>query len=87
MPTDPDDIHVYGYPEGCPACDLLKALLYDLGLSYTFHHLHPQGPLREALRREGFSTVPQVFSREGVHLGDYQALKKALTWPLNKPLQ
>lgn len=77
--TDPSELHVYGYPSGCPACDNLKALLIEHGLSFTFHHLHPQGPKRELLRAAGFSTVPQAFDREGNHLGDYQTIKNTLT--------
>ena len=77
--TDPDDLHVYGYPSGCPACDRLKALLIEHGLSFTFHHLHREGPQRETLRAAGFTTVPQVFDRHGAHLGDYSSIKKALS--------
>ena len=77
--TDPAELHVYGYPEGCPACDTLKALLIEHGLSFTYHHLHRKGPKRELLRASGFATVPQVFDREGRHLGDLNGLRRALS--------
>lgn len=77
--TDPDEVHVYGYPDGCPACDQLKALLIEHGISFTFHHLHRKGPLREALRALGFATVPQVFDRNGSHIGDFTTIRKAIS--------
>lgn len=74
----PSEVHVYGYPSGCPACDQLKLLLIEHHISFTFHHLHREGAKREALREAGFATVPQVFTREGHWMGDYTTIRKAL---------
>ena len=76
--TDPNELHLYGYPEGCPACDKLKQLLAEHKLGYTFHPLTPTHPAREALRDLGFATVPQLFDSNWGHIGDYATVKRAL---------
>ena len=70
-------IHVWGYPEGCPACTNLKTLLDLLGVPYVFHGIDRNGPERAALRDAGFATVPQIFTTDGLHLGDYSDARKA----------
>ncbi len=70
-------LHVWGYADGCPACTNLKTLLTLLGFSFTFHSIHRDGAQRAALRDAGFDTVPQVFTPEGLHIGDYQVFRKA----------
>ena len=72
-------IHVWGYPSGCPACDTLKELLEAHGVSYWFHHLHPSCHQRELLRGAGFATVPQVFDLDGNWLGDLNEIKRKIS--------
>lgn len=70
-------LHVWGYLDGCPACTNLKALLSVSGVEFVFHAIDRNSPERAALRDAGFDTVPQVFTAEGIHLGDYQTFKVA----------
>lgn len=68
-------IHVWGYATGCPACTDLKTLLDTLGVPYVFHDITRNSPERAALRDAGFHTVPQAFTQEGLHLGDWSEFK------------
>lgn len=70
-------LHVWGYSEGCPACTDLKALLSTLGIPFVYHSITRGSPEREALRGAGFATVPQVFDPLGNHLGDLSTYRKA----------
>lgn len=79
MIKEAEQLHIFGYPEGCPACDALKDLLVDQGVSFTFHHLQRDCPTRTALRDTyGFQTVPQAFLPDGSHVGDYNEIRNAL---------
>ena len=73
------NIHVWGYANGCPSCTDLKALLDLLKVPYVFHAIDRNSPERAALRDAGFNTVPQVFTAEGLHLGDYSEFRRAAT--------
>lgn len=70
-------LHVWGYTEGCPSCTRIKELFDNLGVPYVFHAIDRGSPERAALRDAGFATVPQVFTPEGLHVGDYQVFRKA----------
>lgn len=72
-----DQLHVWGYAEGCPACTNLKSLLDLLKVPYVFHAIDRDSPHRAALRDAGFATVPQVFTQAGDHVGDYQVFRGA----------
>ena len=67
--------HVWGYPEGCPACDKLKGMLTALSINFQFHPIERDSPERQLLRDAGFATVPQVFDVDGRHIGDYGTLR------------
>jgi len=67
---------IFGYAEGCPACDDLKSLLDLLNIPYTFHHTAPESHARASLRAEGYATLPQVFSPSGEALGGYSEFRK-----------
>lgn len=70
-------IFIYGYAEGCPACDNLKALLDNIGVQYTFTPVGRDSPLRKLLREQGYDTLPQAFcARTGRSLGDYSDFRK-----------
>lgn len=69
-------VHVWGYAEGCPSCTNLKSLFDLLRVPYQFHDIDRNSPERAALRDAGFYTVPQVFTPEGLHLGDFSTYRK-----------
>jgi glutaredoxin len=72
------EIHVWGYADGCPACTSTKNLLDMLGVPYQFHPVERTCWKRESLRNAGFATVPQIFTSDGLHLGDYAWLNSTL---------
>lgn len=70
-------IFIYGYAEGCPACDNLKALLDLLGVPYDFTPVERHSALRERLKAEGYDTLPQAFEvATGRSLGGYSDFRK-----------
>lgn len=70
-------IIIFGYPEGCPACDNLKSLLGLLGVPFEYRPVERQSALRESLLAEGYATLPQVFcGTTGRSLGDYSDYRK-----------
>jgi len=74
---DQPKLSVFGYDEGCAACDELKALLSILRVPFTFTALERDGPARAALRDAGYATVPQVFTPCGTSLGGFSELARA----------
>ena len=74
--TMTNKLTIFGYAEGCPACDDLKSLLDLLNIPYTFHHTAPESHARASLRAEGYATLPQVFSPSGEALGGYSDFRK-----------
>jgi glutaredoxin len=72
----PPHLYVWGYTSGCPSCTSLVDLLTTLNIPFTFHAIDPKGPERSSLKDAGFLTVPQVFTREGVHVGDWSDLRR-----------
>lgn len=70
-------IHVWGYATGCPACTNIKTLFSLLNIDHTFHAIEPDSRERNLLREAGFSTVPQVFTLDGEHLGDWSTFRQA----------
>lgn len=70
-------IFIYGYAEGCPACDQLKQLLALLGVPYEYRPVERQSALRESLMVEGYTTLPQAFeTATGRSLGGYSDFRK-----------
>lgn len=72
-----EPIKVWGYAEGCPACDELKTLLDLLSIPYDFIDITKNSPERAALKDAGFKTVPQAFTAQGRGLGDLSDFRKA----------
>ena len=66
---------VYGYEEGCPACDKIKQLLEKHRISYTFVPVSQDCPHRKWLFKQGHQTVPQVYC-DSTYVGDYASLKR-----------
>lgn len=71
-----DKITVYGYPEGCPACDQLKQLLTLLSIPFEFIPIAPESRERAILRDAGYGTVPQAFDPSGASLGGLSDFRK-----------
>ena len=70
-------IFIYGYAEGCPACDNLKGLLDNIGVPYSFTPVGRDSPLRRLLKEQGYDTLPQAFeARTGRSLGGYSDFRK-----------
>ena len=67
---------IFGYAEGCPACDDLKSLFDLLSVPYTYHAIARDSPARASLRASGYETLPQVFSPSGEALGGYSDFRK-----------
>ena len=62
-------VTIYGYTEGCPACDALKALLINHGIEYRFI------PVERG--QHPFKTVPQTIYNDEM-VGDYSFWKRHL---------
>ena len=78
---DPDAfVRVYGYTEGCEACDKLKELLDRNNITYTFIPVGRKDTgcvHRNWVVAQGYDTVPQVWM-DGTYLGSYGTLKNHL---------
>jgi glutaredoxin len=70
-------IILFGYADGCPACDQIKSLLDLLGVPYDYRPVERGSALRERLRDEGYETLPQAFeAATGRSLGGYSDFRK-----------
>jgi glutaredoxin len=70
-------IFIYGYADGCPACDQLKSFLDLVGVQYDYRPVERGSALRERLRDAGYATLPQAFeSLTGRSLGGYSDFRK-----------
>jgi glutaredoxin len=62
----------------CNFCDTAKALLKSNHLSYTEYNV--QSPSSKwvltLIKQAGMTTVPQIFSPDGTHIGGYTELAK-----------
>lgn len=57
----------------CPYCDKAKALLNEKGLEFRESPLDSPEK-KEAFRKSGFTTVPQIYDGAGNHIGGYDEL-------------
>ena len=71
----------------CNFCDAAKALLAGADLPYTELNIQkePKGFLT-LFKQAGHTTVPQIYSPEGSHIGGYVELKELLN-PTQKRVQ
>ena len=73
-------VRVYGYTQGCEACDKLKDLLFRHNITYTFIPVGRKGSdcaHRKWVVSQGHDTVPQVWM-DSTYLGNYGTLKAHL---------
>ena len=64
-----NDIVIYGKPN-CPWCDMAKELSENNSYTYTYVNIAEDEDARQALKKEGFKTVPQIYFK-GKHIGGY----------------
>jgi len=64
----------------CNFCDQAKALLKGANLPYVEYNIQSKSSqwLLYLLKRSSITTVPQVFSDKGSHIGGYTELKAYL---------
>jgi glutaredoxin len=64
----------------CNFCDQAKALLKGANLQYTEYNIQSKSSswLLYLLKRSSITTVPQIFSPSGSHIGGYTDLKEYL---------
>ena len=64
----------------CNFCDTAKALLSSRGLPYKEFKVDDPAHrwLLTLIRQAGYTTVPQIFSQAGSHIGGYTELKEYL---------
>ena len=78
--TNTNMLRVYGYTQGCPACDELKTLLTRHNISFTFIPVGRKGSdcvHRKWVVSQGHDTVPQVWMDQ-TYIGNYGTLKHHL---------
>lgn len=64
----------------CNFCDAAKALVEGASLPYTSYNVQ-EGSSKWVLtliKQAGHTTVPQIFSPDGTHIGGYTELKEYL---------
>ena len=64
----------------CNFCDQAKTLLKGANLQYTEYNIQSKSSswLLYLLKRSSITTVPQIFSPSGSHIGGYTELKEYL---------
>lgn len=68
----------------CNFCDQAKALLQGAGKPFTTYNVQSPSSkwLLTLIKQAGYTTVPQIFSPDGTHIGGYTELKDLL---VNEP--
>jgi glutaredoxin len=67
--------------DNCQFCEKAKAILDEKEIPYRVINLQSLENrwLLNLIRSAGFSTVPQVWDKDGTHLGGYSELKSSLS--------
>lgn len=62
----------------CNFCDQAKAILKEANLQYAEYNIQSKSSswLLYLLKRSSITTVPQIFSPSGSHIGGYTELKE-----------
>ena len=65
----------------CNFCDDAKVLMKGKGIQYVEYNIQSDSSkwLLSLLKRSSITTVPQVFSDKGTHIGGYTDLKEYLS--------
>ena len=70
-----DRIDIFGYAEGCPACEELKTFLRAKNIPFQSINMERDSQLRDHFRDLGYATVPICFM-DGYFVGDKSKLIK-----------
>lgn len=64
----------------CTFCDSAKALLKGCGIPFTQYNVQSPSSkwLLTLVKQAGHTTVPQIFSSDGTHVGGYTELQELL---------
>lgn len=64
----------------CTFCDTAKALLKSKGISHTIYNVeYPSNKwVLTLIKKAGMTTVPQIFTADGTHIGGYKELEEHL---------
>ena len=68
---------------GCIFCDAAMELLEKHNIEYEEIKVLGNEKAMELFKQRKFKTVPQIFDKEGRHVGGYQDLKQRFEWPDN----
>ena len=70
-----DRIDIFGYAEGCSACEELKTFLKSKNIPFQSINMERDSQLRDHFRDLGYATVPICFM-DGYYVGDKSKLIK-----------
>lgn len=68
---------IFGYAEGCPACDQLKLFLTERNIPFQSVNMERDSELRDQFRQLGYATVPICYV-DGWHVGGKDEVIKTL---------
>ena len=68
---------------GCIFCDAAMELLKEHNIEYKEIKVPGNEEAMELFKQRKFKTVPQIFDKEGKHVGGYYDLKNRFEWPEN----
>lgn len=71
-------IDVFGYAEGCPACERLKEYLTDKNIPFNTVNMERESQLRDEFRSLGYKTVPICYV-DGYYIGGAEAVINQLS--------
>lgn len=65
----------------CNFCDTAKAMLKNKGLNYVEYNVQSDSSkwILTLVKKAGYTTVPQIFTPKGEHVGGYTELKELLS--------
>ena len=58
----------------CPWCDRAKVLIQQKGGAYESLSYNQEPWIKDLIIKAGFTTVPQIWTMEGEHIGGYEKL-------------
>ena len=63
--------------DNCSFCDMAKTMLRDSNVAYTEYNVQSGSSqwVLTLIRQANHTTVPQIFSSDGSHIGGYAELK------------
>ena len=62
----------------CPHCSSAMGLLRDNRIEVQYYSLNDSKWVLDLFKKSGIKTVPQIWDREGNHIGGYTELKALL---------